>query len=122
METVIDLDIPPHESVLVLNGILHTDTNVQVVVSNSVGAFSNNSPSFINVDPATGMGGTLSSQTGVYYDIWTEMVDDLITAGEYVGNNTDTMLDLWAAGISIGWTTHLCITCPSTLCAEPGQI
>ena len=48
METVIDLDIPPHESVLVLNGILHTDTNVQVVVSNSVGAFSNNSPSFIN--------------------------------------------------------------------------
>ena len=48
METVIDLEIPPHESVLVLNGILHTDTNVQVVVSNSVGAFSNNSPSFIN--------------------------------------------------------------------------
>ena len=48
MQTVIDLDIPPHESVLVLNGILHTDTNVQVVVSNSVGAFSNNSPSFIN--------------------------------------------------------------------------
>ena len=48
METVIDLDIPPHESVLVLNGILDTDTNVQVVVSNSVGAFSNNSPEFIN--------------------------------------------------------------------------
>ena len=48
METVIDLDIPSHESVLVLNGILETDTNVQVVVSHSVGAFSNAIPSFIN--------------------------------------------------------------------------
>ena len=43
METVIDLYIPPHESVLVLNGILDTDTNVQVVISNSVELFSNNS-------------------------------------------------------------------------------
>jgi len=48
METVIDLDIPSHEPVLVLNGILETDTNVQVVVSHSVGAFSNAIPSFIN--------------------------------------------------------------------------
>ena len=48
METVIDLDIPPHESVLVLNGLLDTDTNVQVIVSHSVGAFSNTVPSFIN--------------------------------------------------------------------------
>jgi hypothetical protein len=48
METVIDLDIAPHEPVLVLNGLLDTDTNVQVVVSHSVGAFSNDVPSFIN--------------------------------------------------------------------------
>ena len=48
METVIDLDIPSHESVLVLNGLLDTDTNAQVVVSHSVGAFSNAIPSFIN--------------------------------------------------------------------------
>ncbi len=48
METVIDLEIPPHESVLVLNGILDTDTNARVVVSHSVGAFSNGIPSFIN--------------------------------------------------------------------------
>ena len=48
METVIDLDIPSHDPVLVLNGILETDTNVQVVVSHSVGAFSNAIPSFIN--------------------------------------------------------------------------
>ena len=48
MQTVIDLDIPPHEPVLVLNGMLDTDTNVQVVLSHSVGAFSNNNPSFIN--------------------------------------------------------------------------
>jgi len=48
METVIDLDIPPHESVLVLNGLLDTDTNARVVVSHSVGAFDNAIPSFIN--------------------------------------------------------------------------
>jgi hypothetical protein len=48
METVIDLDIPPHEPVLVLNGLLDTDTNAQVVISHSVGAFSNAVPSFIN--------------------------------------------------------------------------
>jgi hypothetical protein len=48
METVIDLDIPSHEPVLVLNGLLDTDTNVQVVVSHSVGAFSNLVPIFIN--------------------------------------------------------------------------
>jgi len=48
METVIDLDIPPHDPVLVLNGILDTDTNAQLVVSHSVGAFSNTNPSFIN--------------------------------------------------------------------------
>ena len=48
METVIDLDIPSHEPVLVLNGLLYTDTNVQVVVSHSVGAFSTAIPSFVN--------------------------------------------------------------------------
>ena len=48
METVIDLDIPSHEPVLVLNSILETDTNVKVVVSHSVGAFSTAIPSFIN--------------------------------------------------------------------------
>ena len=47
METVIDLDIPSHEPVLVLNGLLDTDTNTQIVVSHSVGAFSNVTPSFI---------------------------------------------------------------------------
>ena len=48
METVIDLDIPPHDPVLVLNGILDTDTNARVVVSHSAGAFSNGVPSFIH--------------------------------------------------------------------------
>ena len=48
METVIDLDIPSHEPVLVLNGLLDTDTNAQVVISHSVGAFSTAIPSFIN--------------------------------------------------------------------------
>jgi len=48
METVIDLDIPSHEPVLVLNGLLDTDINARVVISHSVGAFSNTIPSFIN--------------------------------------------------------------------------
>ena len=48
METVIDLDIPSHQPVLVLNGLLDTDTNAQVVISHSVGAFSTAIPSFIN--------------------------------------------------------------------------
>ena len=48
METVIDLDIPSHEPVLVLNGLLDTDTNAQVVISHSVAAFSTAIPSFIN--------------------------------------------------------------------------
>ena len=48
MQTVIDLEVPEHEPVLVLNGIFDTDTNVQLVVSHSVGAFSNNTPSYIN--------------------------------------------------------------------------
>ena len=48
MQTVIDLDIPPHEPVLVLNGLLDTDTNARVVISHSVGAFSNAVPSFID--------------------------------------------------------------------------
>jgi hypothetical protein len=48
METVIDLDIPPHNPSLVLNGLLDTDASVQVVVSHSVGAFSNDIPTFIN--------------------------------------------------------------------------
>ncbi len=49
METVIDLEIPEQDPVLVLNGILETDKNVKVLVSHSVGAFSNNSlPSFIS--------------------------------------------------------------------------
>jgi hypothetical protein len=48
METVIDLDIPPHDPSLVLNGLLDTDTTVQLVISHSVGAFSNDIPSFIS--------------------------------------------------------------------------
>ena len=47
METVIDLDIPPHEPLLVLNGLLDTDTNVRVFVSHSVGAFSNDTLSYL---------------------------------------------------------------------------
>ena len=48
METIVDLDIQPHESVLVLNGRLDTDKEIKVLLSNSVGAFDNNRPSMVN--------------------------------------------------------------------------
>tara|TARA_B100000214_G_scaffold162956_1_gene116866 strand:+ start:447 stop:1427 length:981 start_codon:yes stop_codon:yes gene_type:complete len=44
METVIDLDVPSHEPVLVLNGLLEVDSNVKVMVSYSTGAFSDHLP------------------------------------------------------------------------------
>ena len=48
METVIDLEIPEQDNMLVLNGLLDTDTNVQFLISHTVGAFSNTIPSFIS--------------------------------------------------------------------------
>ena len=48
METVVDLDIPETPPVLVMNGILDTDTTIRLLVSHSVGAFSNEIPSSIN--------------------------------------------------------------------------
>ena len=47
METVVTIDIPPHEAVLVLNSIVDTDTEVRVLVSHSVGAFEQITPSCI---------------------------------------------------------------------------
>ena len=36
MEQVIDLEIPPHESALVLNGRLDTDKEIKVLLSKSL--------------------------------------------------------------------------------------
>ena len=47
METVVDIDIPPHDPVLVLTGLLDTDSEVRVLVSHSVGAFEQSVPSYI---------------------------------------------------------------------------
>tara|TARA_Y100000385_G_scaffold224276_1_gene234496 strand:+ start:2757 stop:3719 length:963 start_codon:yes stop_codon:yes gene_type:complete len=47
METVVTIDIPPHEAVLVLNSIIDTDTEIRVLVSHSVGAFEQITPSCI---------------------------------------------------------------------------
>ncbi len=47
METVVDIDIPPHEAVLVMNSIVNTDTEIRVLVSHSVGAFEPTIPSCI---------------------------------------------------------------------------
>lgn len=48
MQTIINLEIPPHKPVLVVNGLLVTDNNVQLVITHSTGAFSDVTPSFIN--------------------------------------------------------------------------
>ena len=48
METVVDLDIPETPPVLVMNGVLDTDTTTRLLVSHSVGAFSNEIPTSIN--------------------------------------------------------------------------
>ena len=47
METIVEIDIPPHEPVMVLNGNLNTDTNIYIMLSNSVDAFSNDIPACI---------------------------------------------------------------------------
>ena len=47
METVVTINIPPHEAVLVLNSIIDTDTEIRVLVSHSVGAFEQITPSCI---------------------------------------------------------------------------
>ena len=49
METVIDLEIPTHEPVLVLNGVLDTDSSIKVSVSHSSGAFDNANPSLLEM-------------------------------------------------------------------------
>ena len=48
METVVTINIPPHEAVLVLNSIIDTDTEIRVLVSHSVGAFEPTIPSCIS--------------------------------------------------------------------------
>ena len=75
----------------------------------------------IGVDPVTGSlaGATASSLQpsaggGYWYDTWVELMDDLIAAGEYVGNNTDSMEDLWNAGIFLGFQANGCTNCNPT--------
>ena len=47
METVVDLDVPETPPVLVLNGVLDTDRSIQLLISHSVGAFSQEVPNCI---------------------------------------------------------------------------
>ncbi len=48
LETVVDLDVPESPPVLTLNGVLDTDTTIRVLISHSVGAFSNQIPESVN--------------------------------------------------------------------------
>ena len=47
-DIVVDLDIPEHESVLVVNSILTTDSMINASISHSVGAFDARSISYVN--------------------------------------------------------------------------
>ena len=38
-ETVVELDIPAHDPLLVVNGIIETDSVASIFISNSLGAF-----------------------------------------------------------------------------------
>jgi hypothetical protein len=51
LETVVDLDIPKHDPVLVVNSKLKADSKIKIFVSHSLGAFVTNSPS--SIDDAT---------------------------------------------------------------------
>ena len=48
MDMVVELDIPDHEPVLVLNGVLDTDTTVSIILSHSLGAFEQGSLSNVS--------------------------------------------------------------------------
>ena len=47
-DIVVDLDIPEHERVLVVNSILTTDSTINASISHSVGAFDASSISYVN--------------------------------------------------------------------------
>ena len=47
-DVVVDLDIPEHERVLVVNSILSTDSIINAYISHSVGAFDASSISYVN--------------------------------------------------------------------------
>ena len=47
MQTIVEVEIPPHEPVLVLNGKLDTDTIIHVMLSHSVGVFDDETPNCI---------------------------------------------------------------------------
>ena len=47
METVVEIDIPPHEPMLVLISIIDTESEIRVLVSHSVGAYEQSIPSCI---------------------------------------------------------------------------
>lgn len=72
MEMVVELDIPAHEPVLVLNGMLDTDTNVHVMLSSSLGAFEQ---------------GNLSNVTGVQVALYE---DEIFVDSLFLDNSNPT--------------------------------
>jgi len=85
MQTVIDLDVPQKESVLVLNGLLDTDTNARVVISHSVGAFSTGRPSFINNAKVA------LYKNGIFEDSLLPDLSNLISVNYYDDGNSGSL-------------------------------
>ncbi|MBE50225.1 MAG: hypothetical protein CMP51_00780 [Flavobacteriales bacterium] len=93
METVVNIDIPTHDPVLVLNSIIDTDTEVKVMVSHSVGAFEQIIPSCItdaqvllfenNQFLDTLMIDLVNTDTVLYY---TEMGEGQILMNSYISD------------------------------------
>ena len=48
LQTVVNIDIPPHDPVLVLNSVLSSEQEISVLISSSVGAFEQTIPSCVN--------------------------------------------------------------------------
>ncbi len=77
-DIVVDLDIPEHERVLVVNSILTTDSMINASISHSVGAFDASSISYVNnatveVYEDGVLLGEMDEEASLYYDSMGEL-------------------------------------------------
>ena len=77
-DIVVDLDIPEHERVLVVNSILTTDSMINASISHSVGAFDASSISYVNnatveVYEDGVLLGEMDEQASLYYNYMDEL-------------------------------------------------
>tara|TARA_B100000902_G_scaffold344206_1_gene349437 strand:- start:9347 stop:10303 length:957 start_codon:yes stop_codon:yes gene_type:complete len=90
LENIVEIEIPPHKSVLVLNGNLNPDSVIQVLITNSVGAFSQETPTSINnanvlLYENNNLIGPLIKDTinPIYVNFWTDKGADSVLLNYY---------------------------------------